>query len=57
MYLRTRDPFGQTQASYSTLQGPLSEAPTAEQRITEDDFEAVLTVLAGASPWQQYVRS
>jgi hypothetical protein len=29
---------------------------SAEDRIYEDDFEAVLAVLAGASPWQEYIR-
>jgi hypothetical protein len=28
---------------------------SAEDRIDEDDFEAVLTVLAGPSPWQKYI--
>lgn len=56
MYLRTMDPFGQKRGAYTTLLGALSEARTAEQRIREDDFETVLTVLAGASPWQRYIR-
>lgn len=29
---------------------------SAEERINEDDFEAVLAVLAGASPWEEYIR-
>jgi hypothetical protein len=28
---------------------------SAEDRVSEDDFEAVLAVLAGPSPWQQYI--
>jgi hypothetical protein len=61
MYVRTRDGLGQRQTTSSTL---LAEPPcptrarfrSAEDRIHEDDFEAVLTVLAGTSPWQAFIR-
>ncbi len=56
MYLGTRNPFGQTPDVTSTLQGTLGGARTAEERIREGDFEKVLAVLAGPSPWQQYIR-
>jgi hypothetical protein len=50
------DPFGQKGGTSTTFLGALSETRTAEQRIREDDFETVLTVLAGVSPWQRYIR-
>jgi hypothetical protein len=56
MYVIIRDELGQAQESWSTLQADLSGFRSAEDRVSEDDFEAVLTVLAGASPWQEYIR-
>jgi hypothetical protein len=56
MYVRTRDGLGQSQATWSTLLAEHSDFRSAEDRIDEDDFEAVLGVLAGASPWQEYIR-
>jgi hypothetical protein len=60
MYLRTRDESGQDLAPWSAR---LAECPgnrsanrSAEERVSEDDFEAVLAVLAGPSPWQEYIR-
>ena len=47
MYLRT-PPFEQTL-------GAFSETRSAEERIREGDFESVLKVLAGPSPWQQFI--
>ena len=56
MYVRTRDGLGQAREAWSTLQADLSGFSSAEDRVYEDDFETVLTVLAGASPWQEYIR-
>jgi hypothetical protein len=33
----------------------MTQFKTAEDRVDEDAFEAVLTVLAGKSPWQDYI--
>jgi hypothetical protein len=46
-----RPPFG------SALHGAFSGTRSGEERIREEDFESVLTVLAGPSPWQQYIRA
>ena len=56
MYLRTFDSIPQLAGAYSALAGQLSEARSAEQRIRDDEFEKVLTVLVGASPWQSFLR-
>ena len=56
MYVRTRDGLGQGQATWSTLLAEHSDFRSAEDRIYEDGFEAVLAVLAGVSPWQEYIR-
>ena len=56
MYVRTRDGLGQGQATWFNLLAEHSDSRSAEDRIYEDDIEAVLTVLAGASPWQEYIR-
>jgi SAM-dependent methyltransferase len=56
MYLIMRDELGQAPEGWSTFQGDLSGFRSAEDRVYEDDFEAVLTVLAGPSPWQEYIR-
>ena len=50
MYLIMRDELGQAPEGWSTFQGDLSGFRSAEDRVYEDDFEAVLTVLAGPSP-------
>jgi hypothetical protein len=55
MYVRTRDGLGQGQATWSTLLAEHSDFRSAEDRIYEDGFEAVLAVLAGVSPWQEYI--
>jgi len=47
MYFRAI-PFEQTL-------GAFAETHSAEERIREDDFESVLRVLAGPSPWQQFI--
>ena len=52
MYVRTNQ-FPNTLGTYGL--GAFSEARSAEERIREDDFESVLRVLAGASPWQQFI--
>jgi hypothetical protein len=56
MYVIIRDELGAAQENWTTLHADLSGFRSAEDRIYEDDFEAVLTVLAGASPWQEYIR-
>lgn len=56
MYVRTRDGLGRGQATWSTLLAEYSDSRSAEDRIYEDDFEAVLGVLVGAPPWQEYIR-
>src|SRR5918999_152111 len=45
-----------TPNAYTTLQSTLGEAHTGDERIWEGDFETVLKVLAGPSPWQPYIR-
>jgi hypothetical protein len=55
MYLRVAKPFGRTLGAYSNHLGAFGESRSAEERIREEDFEAVLRVLAGPSPWQRYI--
>jgi hypothetical protein len=56
MYVRTRDRLGRGQATWADGLAEHSGFRSAEDRIYEDGFEAVLAVLAGASPWQEYIR-
>jgi hypothetical protein len=56
MYLRRRNVLGQGQATWPTPLAEYSGFRSAEDRIYEDGFEAVLAVLAGASRWQAYIR-
>jgi SAM-dependent methyltransferase len=56
MYLIMRDKLGQAHESWPTFQGTLSGYRSGEDRIYEEDFEAVLAVLAGPSPWQEDIR-
>jgi hypothetical protein len=51
-----RDKLGQAHESWPTFQGTLSGYRSGEDRIYEEDFEAVLAVLAGPSPWQEDIR-
>lgn len=57
MYLKTFDSGSQLASVHPGFAGQLSDARSAEQRIREDDFETVLTVLVGPSPWQQFLRT
>jgi hypothetical protein len=56
MYLRTTDSIGQPLGAFSTRLGALSAVRSAEERIYEDDFEKVLSVLTSPSRWQQYTQ-
>jgi SAM-dependent methyltransferase len=56
MYLIMRDELGNAYEDGSMLQGDLAGFRSAEDRVYEDDFDAVLAVLAGDSPWQEYIR-
>jgi SAM-dependent methyltransferase len=56
MYLIMRDRLGQTHETWPTFQDDFSGYRSGEDRVYEDDFEAVLTVLASPSPWQEYIR-
>jgi hypothetical protein len=55
MYMRIRGGAGQGQATWPTRLAEYSGFRSGEDRIYEDGFEAVLTVLAGGSPWQEYI--
>jgi hypothetical protein len=56
MYMRTTDRLGQGQATLPIRLAEYSGFRSAEDRINEDGFEAVLAVLAGDSRWQEYIR-
>jgi hypothetical protein len=56
MYVKTRDGLGQGLATWPNRLAEYSGFRSAEDRIYEDGFEAVLAVLAGASRWQEYIR-
>jgi hypothetical protein len=54
MYIRT-NPISQTLGTYGLDLGSFAETRSAEERIREEDFQSVLSVLAGPSPWRQFI--
>lgn len=56
MYIRTRDRLEPEPATWLDGLAEHSGFRSAEDRVDEDGFEAVLAVLAGPSPWQEHVR-
>ena len=56
MYLIMRDELGPAHDSWPSFYGDLSGYRSGEDRVYENDFEAVLAVLAGPSQWQEHIR-
>jgi SAM-dependent methyltransferase len=56
MYLIMRDELGPAHDSWPTFYGDLSGYRSGEDRVYENDFEAVLAALAGPSQWQEHIR-
>ncbi len=56
MYIRTGNPLEPGRAMWSDGLAEHSSFRSAEDRVAEKGFEVVLAVLAGPSPWQEYIR-